>query len=181
VMSSKRRAPTRRFESTALLAAVATLSGMVSSAVVADEMVRMDVPPILVSQIRAQSRLTISPGHAEIIRYKQEPGTVIIGDAEVAVASIVTSDILVLTGLRAGVTNVIVLDDNGAQIDQIVLRVAMPGTTVIVQRALKRQVLRCDPRCSPVDELGVAVEPALSVLAPPVAARLPETVSASGS
>ena len=164
----------------ALLAMLAAASDVPSSAAAAEAMAWMTAQPVPGSLLRARSHLTIPPGHAEIIRYAQEPGTVIVGDATIAVASIAGPDILVLTGLRAGVTNVIVLDDDGTEIDQVALRVALPGRTIVVRRELERQVLRCDPRCAPTDESGPAAAPAAPVPAPQGLARPSDTAGAPG-
>lgn len=120
-------------------------------------------------------------GQAEIIRYTQEPGTVIVGNAEVVVASIAASDILVLTGLQVGVTNVIVLNDDGAQIDQFVLRVALPGNNIVIRRALERQIMRCNPLCAPIEEAAIAVEPPLPALTPSVAEQTSEAPPGQGA
>lgn len=164
----------------ALLATLALASGVYTSAVAAEELGRMDTPSVPEPLSRAQSRLTIRPGHAEVIRYAQEPGTVIVGDAAIAIASIVASDILVLTGLRTGETNVIVLDDSGAGIDQIVLRVEVPGDTVVVRRGIERQILRCDPRCAPTDEAGPGTAPVMTAPTPAAPAISIEAASAPG-
>lgn len=164
----------------ALLATLALASSVYSSAVAAEGLERMDTPSVPELLIRTQSRLTIRPGHSEIIRYAQEPGTVIVGDATIAIASIVASDILVLTGLRAGETNVIVLDDSGTGIDQIVLRVEATGGTVVVRRGIERRILRCDPRCAPTDEAGPGAAPAMTAPTPAAPAIPLEAASAPG-
>ncbi len=99
--------------------------------------------------------LRVAPGQVELRRYSREPGTVIIGDPDVAAASVASTDILVLTGLEPGETNIIVLDDSGAQIDRIALRVAEPGTTIVVRRGQERELFRCDPVCAPLDQSGL--------------------------
>lgn len=100
--------------------------------------------------------LSVFRGQAEILRYSHELATVIIGDPAVAIAAIAASDILVLTGLQPGVTNVIVLDEDGSQIDRISLRVLERGSNVVIGRGRERQLFRCDPGCSPVTEPGTA-------------------------
>lgn len=94
-------------------------------------------------------QLAIQPGHAEILRYTLKPGIVIIGDDAVVSASIALSNILVLTGLEAGTTNVIVLDDGGTQIDGMRLRVVKSGNTVVERRGIERTVVHCNPLCAP--------------------------------
>ena len=102
-------------------------------------------------QERAAGHLALSLGHVEVLRYPRELGTVIVGDPSIVAASVAASDILVLTGLRPGETNLIVLADDGAQIDRMLLRVTERGGTVIVRRGLERETLRCNPLCSPTE------------------------------
>lgn len=137
----------------ALAAATACLVILASSAGAQGETRSQDGS---LAQERAKVRLTLPLGQAEVVRYSREPGTVIIGDPAVAAASIAASDILVLTGIQAGETNLIVLDDGGAQIDRMTLRVVERGDTVVLRRGLERQVLRCNPLCSPTDAPGFA-------------------------
>ena len=142
-----------------LAAATACFVSLASSAAAQGETSSQDERA---AQERATVRLTLPLGQAEVVRYSREPGTVIIGDPTVAAASIAASDILVLTGLHAGETNLIVLDDGGAQIDRMTLRVVERGDTVVLRRGLEREVLRCNPLCSPTDAPGFApAEPGL--------------------
>ena len=101
-------------------------------------------------------RLEISRGHAEIIRYAETPGAVILGDASIAVANLTTSGVLVLTALGNGATNVIVLDQDGAELDRFVLSVPRIGDAVAVRRAMVRETLVCDPACRAPNELPAA-------------------------
>ena len=124
-------------------------------------------PEITRARALTAAPVVIAPGQVELRRYSREPGTVIVGDAEVAVASIVSSKILVLTGLQPGETNVIVLDDGGDEIDQVTLRVVERGDTVVVRRGLERQLLRCDPACAPLDEPGLGTVPSRQTIPEP--------------
>lgn len=133
------------------LAAIEILAAL-SATVASAEALELDIARMPVSA----TALTVALGQAELRRYSREPGTIIVGDASVAAASIATSDILVLTGLQPGKTNVIVLDDSGAEIDHIVLSVVEPGTMIVVRRGQERQLVRCDPTCAPLDEASLA-------------------------
>lgn len=121
---------------------------------------------------RETGRLTVFRGEARILRYARAPGTVIIGDEAVAAVSIAGSDILVLTGLAPGTTNVIVLDEAGAQIDRIALSVVDRGSSVIVGRGRDRQVFTCDPICRPAD--GQTISPAVTGAQPPEPVQAPQ-------
>lgn len=164
----------------AVLAAFGTVLSGLPAIVLAEEMVWVTALPEPEPRASIRNFLTITPGYAAIVRYAQEPGTVIVGNADIAVASIAAADLLVLTGLRAGVTNVIVLDDDGNEIDQIELRVAVPGNTIVVRRQLERQVMRCDPRCAPADDSGIATGTALPLPAPSAVAPRPEAIPVPG-
>ena len=118
------------------------------------------------------AKVTIAPGQADLRRYSREPGTIIIGDPDVAAASIATPDVLVLNGLTPGNTNVIVLDDTGVEIEHIALHVVVPGNTVVVRRGQERELLRCDPTCAPVDEPSLAA-PASRPIGAPQGAAVP--------
>ena len=57
-------------------------------------------------------------GQAEIRAYAVAPGTIILGDDAVVAANVSGDDVLVLTALAQGVTNVIVLDPAGVAVLQ---------------------------------------------------------------
>lgn len=104
--------------------------------------------------------LTLLRGQAEVRSYDRPPATIILGDAEIAAASIAANDVLVLTARSAGLTNMIVLDELGVEMDRFLVRVTEPGGDVKVRRALTEVVLRCDPSCRPFDfERRPSVEP----------------------
>ena len=100
--------------------------------------------------------LTLLVGQSEVVLHGLEPATIIIGDPAVVAASLAASDIVVLTGLEAGETNLIILDDGGAQIARMTVRTMARGDSVILQRGIAREVMRCHPLCLPLGMPGPA-------------------------
>ena len=95
-------------------------------------------------------------GHAEVRAYARAPATIILGDQEIAAANITPSDVLVLTGLAPGTTNVIVLDETGGELDRFLLSVVNLGSDIAIRRGNIRQVVRCDPSCRTPEEADEA-------------------------
>lgn len=126
--------------------------------------------PVTVGAEPAGGMLEISRGHAEIVRYADAPGAVILGDASIAVANLTNSGVLVLTALSIGVTNVIVLGEDGAEVDRFLVRVPRVGEAVSVRRAMAREKLVCDPACRAVGDIAPPS-------AAPVAESAPEAES----
>ena len=95
--------------------------------------------------------LALTAGRAEVLRYDSTIGTVIVGDPAVAAASVAQSDSLVLTGIGAGETNVIVLDEAGDEMDRIVLSIPPRGWQIVIWHGTERDVLSCERFCRPAD------------------------------
>lgn len=100
--------------------------------------------------------VVLTTGYAEVFAYDVAPVAVILGDAEVAAANVTVADVLVLTARASGATNVIVLNEEGREIDRFRLMVRDSGGAVAVRRGVSRQVLRCDPGCRSAEEEAVA-------------------------
>ena len=114
----------------------------------------MALAPALFAAVDASAfsgELTLLRGQAEVRAYDRTPATIILGDEDVAAASIAANDVLVLTARSAGLTNMIVLDEMGIEMDRFLVRVTEPGGDVTVRRALAEAVFRCDPSCRPLD------------------------------
>lgn len=110
--------------------------------------------------------LQLARGNAEVLYYDADLGTVIIGDAAVAVASVAQSNSFVLTGLSEGKTNAIVLDGEGKMIDKIVLHVFAPGQRIVVWRGMRRDVQSCDPSCALLEDAPPVSSEASSIEKP---------------
>ena len=116
-------------------------------------------------------------GHAEVLRFSQSVGTIVVGDSGVLSATAVNDSTVVLTALATGRTNVVVLGQEGQVLSRLNVRVAVPQVPkTTVYRGAARSVLVCDPDCAPPGEAagGPAPPPEVSgearVAVPPPAA-----------
>lgn len=86
--------------------------------------------------------------HARVLKLDRPVSKVIIGNAEVADATVADSQTIVLTGRNFGTTNLVLLDaDGNAIIDERILVSIDEGNTVRVFRQTDRSVLSCTPNC----------------------------------
>lgn len=86
--------------------------------------------------------------HAKVLKLDQPVSKVIIGNAEVADATVADSRTIVLTGKAFGTTNLVLLDAEGnALLDERILVSIDEGNTVRMYRQTERTVLSCTPTC----------------------------------
>ena len=86
--------------------------------------------------------------HAKVLKLDQPVSKVIIGNAEVADATVADSRTIVLTGKAFGTTNLVLLDSDGnALLDERILVSIDEGNTVRMFRQTDRTVLSCTPTC----------------------------------
>lgn len=86
--------------------------------------------------------------HAKVLKLDQPVSKVIIGNAEVADATVADSRTIVLTGKAFGTTNLVLLDaDGNALLDERILVSIDEGNTVRMYRQTDRTVLSCTPSC----------------------------------
>lgn len=120
----------RRF--TALAAIVALLVAMVVSAPAA----------------AADDVLRVYMNSARILKLDRPVSKVIVGNSEVADATVADSKTIVLTGRSYGTTNLVLLDaDGNAIVDERILVSIDESNTVRVYKATDRTVLSCTPNC----------------------------------
>ena len=125
--------------SVALTASIA-LAGVVSpSALLAQG---QPVNPTVPAQ--SPSVLGLTVGFGNVLRVEGEVGTIAVGSPNVADASPLDAKTILLTGLAAGVTNMIVLSEGGEVLADYMLHVSsrQPGT-VTVRRGLVSQTYSC--------------------------------------
>lgn len=107
-------------------------------------------PSALTAQV-----VDLKAGHARSMTLSGNAHTVTVGDANIASASVAFPDALMVIGRNPGTTNVVVLDENGAEIENAVLRVlrADGRHTVAVLRGGRSQTYLCrpEPGCLAVD------------------------------
>ncbi|KFB11332.1 pilus assembly protein N-terminal domain-containing protein [Nitratireductor basaltis] len=85
---------------------------------------------------------------AKIVKLARAADTVIIGNPEIADATVQDANTIVLTGRGFGVTNMVVLDENGQPIvDEQVTVSRQAANSVRVFRRSDIQTLSCTPYC----------------------------------
>ncbi len=120
---------------------------MASSAFAADATVNQDV------EERVSLKVTID--RAKVIRIAKTADTIIIGNPAIVDATIQDGKTIVLTGRAFGVTNLIVLDQDGEPIvDELIVVEGPKHKTVRIYRQAQRETMACDPVCEPTLTLG---------------------------
>ena len=92
---------------------------------------------------------------AKILKLDRPATTLVIGNPGIADAAVEDEKTVILTGKTAGSTNLIVLDDKGAEVANLVVRVSSDIrqlTTVFY--GSKRQTFSCSPTCEQVISVG---------------------------
>ncbi|WP_425468781.1 pilus assembly protein N-terminal domain-containing protein [Rhizobium straminoryzae] len=87
---------------------------------------------------------------ARVLKLDRPVAKVIVGNADVADATVADPTTIVLTGRAFGTTNLVLLDARGEAIaDERILVSTDEGNTVRVYRQTERTVLSCTPSCEP--------------------------------
>jgi Flp pilus assembly secretin CpaC len=93
--------------------------------------------------------------HAKVLKLDQPVSKVIVGNAEVADATVADSRTIVLTGKAFGTTNLVLLDaDGNALLDERILVSIDEANTVRMYRQVDRSVLSCTPSCEEHQAMG---------------------------
>ncbi len=101
-----------------------------------------------VPALAEQDLLRVFMNHARVLRLDRPVAKVIVGNSEVADATVADSTTIVLTGRSFGTTNLVLLDADGNAIaDERVLVSIDEGNTVRVFKQTERSVLSCTPNC----------------------------------
>jgi Flp pilus assembly secretin CpaC len=92
--------------------------------------------------------LRVFMNHARVLKLDRPVAKVIVGNADVADATVADPTTIVLTGRSFGTTNLVLLDvDGNAIADERVLVSIDEGNTVRVFKQTERTVLSCTPNC----------------------------------
>ncbi|MBL8578016.1 MAG: pilus assembly protein N-terminal domain-containing protein [Mesorhizobium sp.] len=96
----------------------------------------------------AETGIDVTMNQAKVIKLSREADTIIVGNPEIADASVQDASTIVLTGKGFGVTNLVVLDSEGGPIidEQITVSRSTASTVRIFRRA-SIQTLSCTPFC----------------------------------
>lgn len=94
--------------------------------------------------------VVLPPGAAEILRTSRAPKTIIVGDPAVVDATVIGDDTIAVTAKGAGITNMILLDADQAEISRGVIRVGPAPRSIQVMQGDKPQEYACKPTCTAV-------------------------------
>lgn len=103
----------------------------------------------------ADGLVDVTIDFAKVLRLDHEAATIVIGNPGIADAAVQDESTLVLTGKAAGTTNLIVLDKDGTEVVNTVVRVSsnvQQLTTVFYGGA--RHTYSCAPTCEQVILVG---------------------------
>lgn len=102
----------------------------------------------LMSGAGLAAEIPVSLNQAKIVKLSRAADTIIIGNPQIADASVQDATTIVLTGKSFGATNLVVLDASGAPIvDEQVVVSRDEASTVRVYRRANIQTLSCTPNC----------------------------------
>lgn len=92
--------------------------------------------------------IEVTMNQAKIVKLSRAADTIVIGNPEIADASVQDASTIVLTGKGFGVTNLVVLDEAGAPIiDEQIIVARSTASTVRIYRRASVQTMSCTPYC----------------------------------
>ncbi len=103
---------------------------------------------VMSTPVHAGAGIEVTMNQAKIVKLARNADTIIIGNPDIADASVQDASTVVLTGKGFGVTNMVVLDEQGTPIidEQITVSRATAASVRIYRRA-DVQTLSCTPYC----------------------------------
>lgn len=111
--------------------------------------------PTLASAAGKGSRIEVSVDQARVLKIDRQAETVIIGNPSIVDVTVHDSETLVLTGRSYGITNLVILDREGASIiDEQVFVKSFEDSTVRIYRQAERTTYSCSPECEPTVTIG---------------------------
>lgn len=94
------------------------------------------------------SQIKVSLNHAHVLKLDRQVSKVIVGNAKIADVTVADAYTIVLTGRNSGVTNLILLSNDGSPIlDRTVLVASNEENTVRLFKSATHTVLSCTPQC----------------------------------
>ncbi|MGV8840971.1 MAG: pilus assembly protein N-terminal domain-containing protein [Bauldia sp.] len=103
-----------------------------------------------------RSPVLVTIDQAVILRFPEPARSVIIGNPSIADATILDTQMVVLTGRSFGTTNLIVLGADGTPIVDELVTVRSSDLQVTVFRRSTRETYSCNPTCEPTLNVGDA-------------------------
>lgn len=100
------------------------------------------------AQAQEEDMMRVYRDHARVLKLDRPVAKVIIGNSDIADATVADARTIVLTGRAFGTTNLVILDaDGNALVDERILVSVDEGNTVRVYRQTARTILSCTPNC----------------------------------
>ena len=102
----------------------------------------------LVAPAAADAGIQVEMNQAKIVKLARPADTIVVGNPAIADAAVQDASTIILTGKGFGVTNLVVLDNDGNPIvDEQVTVVRQAASSVRVYRRADIQTLSCTPYC----------------------------------
>ena len=102
----------------------------------------------LITPARAGADIQVTMNQAKIVKLSRPADTIVVGNPAIADASVQDASTIVLTGKGFGVTNLVVLDQDGSPIvDAQVTVVRQAASSVRIYRRAEVQTMSCTPYC----------------------------------
>ena len=102
----------------------------------------------LSSALSADSGIEVVMNQAKIVKLTKDAATIVVGNPDIVDATVQDARTIVLTGKGFGVTNLVILDPDGAPVvDQSVFVSRNDEKTTRIFRRAKVQTLSCTPFC----------------------------------
>ncbi|KAB0682707.1 pilus assembly protein N-terminal domain-containing protein [Aureimonas leprariae] len=99
--------------------------------------------------------ISVEVDHARVLKVPRPAATVIVGNPAIADVSVQDASTMVLTGRSYGITNLIVLDEDGrTMVDESIGVKSFEDGTVRIYRQAERETLSCSPVCEPTVTIG---------------------------
>ncbi|WP_455189970.1 pilus assembly protein N-terminal domain-containing protein [Foliimonas ilicis] len=103
---------------------------------------------IIMSPAQAGSGIDVVMNQAKIIKLTRPADTIVVGNPLIADAAVQDATTIVLTGKGFGITNLVVLDRDGAPIiDEQIIVNRQDASSVRIYRRAAIQTLSCTPFC----------------------------------
>lgn len=114
---------------------------------------------VAVGPAAAEERVFVTLDHAKILELEAPASTIILGNPGIADATVFDRSKLVITGKSYGTTNLVVIGEDGEQVQSNTITVrADDDRLVTVHRGIARESYDCSPNCQPSLVLGDSTE-----------------------
>ena len=102
----------------------------------------------LVMPAPAEAGIEVTMNQAKIVKLARPADTIVVGNPAIADASVQDASTVVLTGKGFGVTNLVILDADGAPIiDEQITVIRQTVSSVRIYRRAEVQTMSCTPYC----------------------------------